>query len=227
MQGIGGADGVMVIEDLTSKYGNNDKYVIGYWNRSNVEFEVYVSLIFINELGEEDQWILFDGIDINYSTDPYIGIWVSRAQVKAAAAAVGFTDESKYAVRISFVPVTASSEFDYAITFDDLADEDDMDHVVHDDAFLELFVPNGEYVEIKIESDVTTKWAFYSMVSGGDPYAYLVDANGNELASNDDGNGNLNFLIEYTLEAGKTYYLRVRWLNQNEIGYIPVVIDKR
>ena len=30
-----------------------------------------------------------------------------------------------------------------------------------------------------------------------------------------------------TLEEGKTYYLRVRWLDDNAIGYIPVVIDKR
>ena len=57
--------------------------------------------------------------------------------------------------------------------------------------------------------------------------SYLMSNDKVELNDNDDGNGNLNFLIEYTLEAGKTYYLRVRWLNQNEIGYIPVVIDKR
>ncbi|MBQ7130312.1 MAG: leucine-rich repeat protein [Oscillospiraceae bacterium] len=44
--------------------------------------------------------------------------------------------------------------------------------------------------------------------AGGDTVGYLYDCNGNLLTSNDDDDeGNPDFVITYTLEAGKTYYL--------------------
>jgi hypothetical protein len=218
----------MVIEDLTEQYGNGVNYVIGYWNRSNVEFEVLVSLIYLDANGEEEQHVLFDGIDINFVTDPYIGLWVSKAQVKAAAEKAGFADENAYDVRISFVPVTSSSEFDYAITFGDLAGSEGIDFEIHDDASFEIFAAPGkyEYTDIKIVSETEAYWVFYSQVENGDPCAYLLDENGNQLSYSDNWS-NRDFYIGWTLEAGKTYYLRVKWLNNNYAGYIPVIIDKQ
>ena len=230
LQGIGGADGAMVVEDLTEQYGGGENFVVGYWNRSNVEFDVRVSLIYINADGEEDQWILFDGIDINYESNLYRGIWVSKAQVKAAAEAAGFVDESAYDVRISFVPHTSSSEFDYAITFGDLDGTEGIDYVIRGDASFEIFAAPGkyEYTDIEIVSDTDAYWIFYSQVTSGDSYAYLLDADRNQITLDDDSNGNGNFRIECYLEAGKTYYLRVRWYhNRSSVGYIPVIIDKQ
>ena len=41
---------------------------------------------------------------------------------------------------------------------------------------------------------------------------------------NDDGGENWNFRIEYTLEAGKTYTLKVRWLSSENYGDMPIVV---
>ena len=44
---------------------------------------------------------------------------------------------------------------------------------------------------------------------GYDTYGILYDSDGKQLASNDDSGDGANFRISYTLEAGKSYYLRV------------------
>ena len=49
-----------------------------------------------------------------------------------------------------------------------------------------------------------------SNYAGGDPYAYLYDAEMNLLTSNDDYNNNYNFRISYSVEAGKLYYIEPR-----------------
>jgi len=57
---------------------------------------------------------------------------------------------------------------------------------------------------------------FYSTTNNCDPYGYVYDETGNLLASNDDGNGNLNFYMEVSLTAGKTYYFKVRNLDNDD-----------
>ena len=48
------------------------------------------------------------------------------------------------------------------------------------------------------------------MSISGDPYLELYDASWNLLAYNDDGGEGNNALLEYTLQAGQTYYIKVR-----------------
>lgn len=50
-----------------------------------------------------------------------------------------------------------------------------------------------------------------------DTYGYLLDAAGNELASNDDSGSGFNFQIQRTLDPG-TYYARVRGYSTNTSG---------
>ena len=53
----------------------------------------------------------------------------------------------------------------------------------------------------------TESYTFWSS-TGGDTVGYLYDSNWNLLTTNDDDeDGNPDFVITYTLEAGKTYYL--------------------
>ena len=58
-----------------------------------------------------------------------------------------------------------------------------------------------------------------------DTFGNLYDENMNHLAKNDDGYNGYNFLIRYTLEAGKTYYLRV-FVYNDETGSFPVIVKK-
>ena len=62
----------------------------------------------------------------------------------------------------------------------------------------------AEYDEI-----LWTEDGEYRYDTGLDPYAELYDENGKYLAGDDDGGIDGNFLVHHTLQAGKTYYLRV------------------
>lgn len=127
LESANGASGDIVMEDLTQDYTDGN-YVIGYWNRGEVEFSPYVSLILYDATeGENDELVLSD-IDFTYLTVADQGIcglaFSQEATAAAAAAAVqgaGYT--GSYAVRISFVPLNSTDTLDYAITFDTLTAE--------------------------------------------------------------------------------------------------------
>ena len=56
------------------------------------------------------------------------------------------------------------------------------------------------------------EYRFYSTraeENGGDPYGYLYDSNGNNIARDDDSNDNLNFGFAVELTAGETYALLI------------------
>jgi cell wall assembly regulator SMI1 len=65
---------------------------------------------------------------------------------------------------------------------------------------------------IRFTAPVSGSWTFQSSntPSGSDIYGHLLNASGTQLAYNDDGAGDRNFKITYTLTAGTVYYLRVR-----------------
>ena len=69
-------------------------------------------------------------------------------------------------------------------------------------------------------------YRFLSNIAGQDPYAYLYDSNMNILDSNDDGAGDLQFVIEYELEADVTYYLNAYLLSGTEGSTCTVTISK-
>ena len=83
----------------------------------------------------------------------------------------------------------------------------------------------GAMVDCTFVPAETGIYNFYS-VSDRDTYAYLLDAEGNELTRDDDsGNGN-NFMISRELTAGCTYTLRVRFYGLSDTGSIPVVAER-
>jgi|GEM_PF-5437190 len=59
----------------------------------------------------------------------------------------------------------------------------------------------------KFDCQESGAYEFCSYGTSGDPYAYLVDSDGQCIDQNDDNGTNLNFSISADLEAGKTYYL--------------------
>jgi hypothetical protein len=237
LQNINGANGDIVMEDLTDKYGKGEAYVIGYWKNTTVSFTPYV-IIYLNEPMEidgfiEEAFVLYLWDDqFHFVDDEYVGLYVTFADIQAAVEmlcedyGVEVFTPDMYTVSISFVPDGADDNFDYAIVFGDLAGSEGADGVIRGNEFFIDYVAEGEYIEYTIVSKETAEWVFESYVNGSDPYAHLYDANGNEIASNDDGAGNLNFRITYTLQAGETYVLRVRWLNNTVAGYIPTAFHK-
>ena len=92
------------------------------------------------------------------------------------------------------------------------------------DKSLDVNVPAGEIVRIPFVPEYTHEYVFRSTLSSGDTYGYIYDSEGKQLVFDDDSGGNRQFMITYTLNAGETYYLGVKWLNSSNSGTIPVLL---
>ena len=105
-----GADGSVVMEDLTEKYGNGTDYVVGYWQKDGVEYEYYVSLYF--EDGYEEILVDFVCTEI----DGARAYAINKAAITEIASDLGYEEDS-YDVRFTFVPVGGEGMLDYGLTF--------------------------------------------------------------------------------------------------------------
>lgn len=83
----------------------------------------------------------------------------------------------------------------------------------------------GDIDYFKFTAPVSDQYRMRS-ISNFDTYGFLYDENGNILTSNDDSGGNLQFLMTYSLEAGKTYYLAIRAYGNYYIGPYQVLVTQ-
>ncbi len=75
---------------------------------------------------------------------------------------------------------------------------------------------------------VPTTSGSYSITASntsGDNYGHLYDSSQTEIANNNDGAGNSNFKITYSLVAGETYYIRARMYDSNSTGSFQITIN--
>ena len=216
LENVNGADGEVVLEDLTWRYGKDGNYVVGYYSKEYISFIYSVSLLVKGADGEFEEKFL-DDIEIGDHATLRAKVFSIEA-VKAAAAELGY-DSDDYLIRFAFVPLGADGSFDYAITFEEF---DPLSEIITGNSLVPKFVGAGETVNISIVPEKSGYFRIMSTCESGDPCATLYDANGNHMVYNDDGAGNLNFLIEVYLEAGETYTLSIRWLGTDVSGVIPV-----
>lgn len=116
-----GADGDVIFEDLTEKYGDGSEYVIGFHDRANEGFTVYVSLIKKNVAEGEDNELITD-YKVSYDYDGKAVLKVNKAAIEEIAARYGLAD-GEYDVRVTFVPKNEGKDLDYAITLTDNSSE--------------------------------------------------------------------------------------------------------
>jgi len=92
----------------------------------------------------------------------------------------------------------------------------------------------GGSVSVSFNGTTVQYYPFVPLVSGsitvysntsGDVYGLLFNASKSQLASNDDGNGDLDFRYSYTVTAGTLYYVGVRGLGSNSSGSGTVYIS--
>ena len=120
LENVFGASGAIVLEDLTESYGNGTDYVIGYWDRGDVDFGLYISLI--PEGADGDEEVVLEGIEFVYLTVEKDGIRAVSCDVEAVAQAIGSLGQAGgYSIRINFVPMSGEHDLDYAITLTDVA----------------------------------------------------------------------------------------------------------
>ncbi len=211
LENANGVSGDIVMEDLTEAYGNGEYYVVGYYTNSEVSFSQYVSLIFADGM----EVAIWSGIDF-ITIDGIRAYAFSKSAVDAWATENGYTD---YDVRFSFVPYGSDGSFDYGITF---TESTVITGVITSNVSFTDYVGANENKTYTIAPSEDGEWVFTSFVEG-DTFAILYDAEGNELASNDDGGNSANFKIVYELKAGETYTLSVRWYHSSSAGDVPLL----
>ncbi len=116
LESINGASGDIVLEDMSEEYGNGTHYVVGYWNRNNVQYVYNISLILKTPLDNGDDQVFLDGNIAVTEHSEIRALTFSAEDVEAAASAMGYTPD-QYDVRFAFVPLGADGTLDYAITF--------------------------------------------------------------------------------------------------------------
>ena len=112
-----GADGDVIFEDLTEKYGDGSNYVIGFYDNAKKGFTVYVSLIKKKVTDGENDEIVLD-YEVSYDYNGKTVLKVDKAAIAAIAAEKGLAD-GEYDVRVTFVPKNSGKDLDYAITLTD------------------------------------------------------------------------------------------------------------
>lgn len=128
LENTNGADGSVILEDLTETYGNGTEYVIGYYKPEYVPYGIRISVV-LEDLEEGDNLIDLDINEFNYKTtknDGYNGMSFNKATAdEAAKAAVASISgyEGTYAIRVTFIPLGGDDTLDYAITLDSVAVE--------------------------------------------------------------------------------------------------------
>lgn len=113
-----GADGDVIFEDLTEKYGDGSEYVIGFHDRANEGFTVYVSLIKKKVAEGEDNELITD-YKVSYDYDGKAVLKVNKAAIEKIAAGYELAD-GEYDIRVTFVPKNEGKDLDYAITLTDI-----------------------------------------------------------------------------------------------------------
>lgn len=120
LESIRGVMGAIYLEDMTEDA--DSVYTIGYWNRDDISFNPYVSVI-LDDAADDDKEFVLTGITFDYLNVKEDGV---RALTFDKAAAQAAADQlvadrnysGSYAIRISFVPTSGDNTLDYAITFD-------------------------------------------------------------------------------------------------------------
>lgn len=65
----------------------------------------------------------------------------------------------------------------------------------------------GDYMTYRFTPTSSGEYEIYTSKISGDPYLILINSSGQLLAYDDDGNGSLDSLICYNLQAGHNYYI--------------------
>ena len=112
------ASGDIVLEDMTEAYGEDTHYVVGYWNKGEVDFLYSVRLTLLAPAEGQDPEVFLDSFVTVEEHDTLRAITFSREDVKNAAEALGYT-EDQYDVTFTFVPLGGDHMYDYSVTFTD------------------------------------------------------------------------------------------------------------
>ena len=109
-----------------------------------------------------------------------------------------------------------------------MTDEDGFDQAADmqlDKAHTTDISAGSQKVYYAFTPDVSGTYVFAS-VGSYDTYGYLYDSAKNQIAAENSGGSNSNFVIVQDLEAGQTYYLVVKLYDESAIGSFDVVVTR-
>ena len=194
LRNLNGANGDLVLEDFTDKYGDDEYYAVGYHNRGQLQFLKYVSILIG---GDPNNEIILPEIEIFDEYSRYIGVYFSRDAVTEAAKMLGYA-EGDYLVKIAFVPVGSDGSHDYAVTF---TDEN-----------IPVFYPEGGEVRINGVKEGESEIIMLKLTEDGTFYidALLLDGENVDIVCYDKYGNSIGYMYlngdqnRNTLDAGSS-----------------------
>ena len=204
----------VVVEDITD-YEDGENYVAAYNGLQNDGFTL--SLVLREKYGINEER---NEVELAFGDDKFVVDALNRAISfdKAAADALknakikelGLNADDYY-LSLCFTVVNGTEtvkayrEFKLPpLTEGEVVGECFYVVTAGDGKWAEITITVSENIRLKITS-ITVK----------DTKAYLYDENGEEVAGNEDGGYDNNFLINYYFEAGKTYTLKVGFFSDS------------
>lgn len=131
---------------------------------------------------------------------------VMTYSISAAAYSSGYYKAGQYTITVEY----EGCLYDYDITIEAYAGNTPIEVQNNSSVKVEL---DADYQYYKFVPEHTGKYQMYTE-GKCDTYGILYEeVEGTELIKDDDSGENHNFMISYTLEAGKAYYLKVRPYN--------------
>ena len=126
---------------------------------------------------------------------------------------VANVDDNGYVGLISLgtTIITATSENGLTATCTVTVTEYEYETLAPGETKTAVITEDNGNMEFKITPDADAIYVFYSTGEFDTKAALYEGDSSEELASDDDGGENSNFRLQYTLEAGKTYYLKARF----------------
>lgn len=83
-------------------------------------------------------------------------------------------------------------------------------------------ITTGGQIVYFVFRPTTSRTYTIQSTGSGDPYATLYNSSKSSITSNDDGGNGNNFLISYSMTAGETYYIAVRYYSSSTTGSFTV-----
>lgn len=83
-------------------------------------------------------------------------------------------------------------------------------------------ITTGGQIVYFVFRPTTSRTYTIQSTGSGDTYAMLYNSSKSSITSNDDGGNGNNFLISYSMTAGETYYIAVRYYSSSTTGSFTV-----
>ena len=135
--------------------------------------------------------------------------WYDNSSLTGSPVTAPYASKDNTTLYAKWTVVVTGSSFDSAIS------------AIRGSSYTVNITTGGQIVYFVFRPTTSRTYTIQSTGSG-DTYATLYNSSKSSITSNDDGGNGNNFLISYSMTAGETYYIAVRYYSSSTTGSFTV-----